>query len=259
MAGRLSRDDIVLGSLARFLYAEGLEASLDTPVVEAFAALGLRELSPPTKGTYRSVLRRLGQSERPQSAPGYRGSSAGRPYDENERRELLSMAQSQPKPWRRHSALAVLSLSLGAGLRSGELASVRGGDVTTGNCGVLVATAGRIVPVKGVYAGVLARLARTAGEEGHVFHPEPADRSYPNFVYDFCANLRRSPGTALLTVRRCRSSFVADRLGEAMSLSDLLSVTGIAEVESLIRYTRVLPGAPESKAALRRRLRPEAR
>jgi hypothetical protein len=67
--------------------------------------------------------------------------------------------------------------------------------------------------VIGEAAVVLRRLSRGAGDE-HLFHPEEADRS--------CTRL-----------------------------SELLRVTGILEVESLLYYSRRVESAPQSKAALR--------
>ena len=52
-----------------------------------------------------------------------------------------------------------------------------------------------------------------------------------------------------------RSSFICDHLAAGTPLRELLYMAGIAEVESLLRYARHVPGAPSSKAELRKRLR----
>jgi integrase len=248
----MTRDEKVAGSFTRFVEGHGLDPVLDVRLVEAYTALGLPGRSAPTKGTYRSVLRKLG-ADRPRPAPGYVGSVAGRPYSSAERRELYSMASSQPKQWRRHSALAMIALGLGAGLRAGEISSLRGADVLDGS----VAVAGRVVVVRPPYAEPLAELATAVGSGGFVFHPEPAVRSYHNFVNDFLANLDRSRSCPPLSVRRLRASYISELFADGVPLSEILELTGIKEVESLIRYTRVLPGLPQSKAGLRARLRAE--
>jgi hypothetical protein len=84
-----------------------------------------------------------------------------------------------------------------------------------------------------------------------LFHPEAADRSYPNFVNDFCRQLEADPGAPRLSVSRARASFICDHLGAGTALAVVLEMTGLAEVESLLRYCRHVETAPQSKAALR--------
>ena len=104
--------------------------------------------------------------------------------------------------------------------------------------------------VSAPYGELLAQVTRDAPGD-HLFHPQEAERSYPNFVNDFCRYLVRDPGEATLSANRCRASFICDHLGEGTDLSVLLEMAGIKEVESLLRYARLVPGAPQSKAALR--------
>ena len=84
--------------------------------------------------------------------------------------------------------------------------------------------------------------------------PQDAERSYPNFVNDFCRCLVRDPGATKLSVDRSRSSFICDHLATGTPLSVLLEMSGIKEVESLLRYSRHVDEAPHSKAALRHQL-----
>jgi hypothetical protein len=106
------------------------------------------------------------------------------------------------------------------------------------------------------YAELLAQVARdTPGE--HLFHPQEADRSYPNFVNDFCRQLVADPAAVKLSANRCRSSFICDHLAAGTPLSVLLEMSGIKEVESLLRYAVHVKDAPHSKAALRRQLATE--
>jgi integrase len=167
------------------------------------------------------------------------------------------VAASQRAPGRRASALALLALGFGAGLRPGELAEVTGDDVRArgGRVSVRVG-ATRSVPVEGPYAKILAQQAGQAGP-GYVFCPGGADRSYYNFVNNFCYHLEADPGAPRLCVGRARSSFICDHLAAGTPLGQLLYISGICEVESLLRYARHVPGAPGSKAELRKRLRSE--
>jgi integrase len=258
---KVKRERCVLQGLERFCHLEGLGSPslFAGEVTEAFVAHGLDDRAPSTKGTYRSVLRELAGLPRPGRAPGYRGSMAAPPYSPSERTELSFVARAQRKTWRRHSALVLLALGIGAGLRTSEIVAVTGDDVVCSRRAVLVRVGGtqaREVPVRGSEAGVLRALASGAGSS-YLFHPEQADRRAANFVNDFCAGLTADPAAARLSVGRCRSSYICGHLAGGTELSVLLGLTGIREVESLWRYAAHVEGAPASKAALRQMLRAE--
>jgi len=257
--GSTHRPGYVLAVLGRFGSAQGWGQSppLCVPVVEAFVVAGLAGRAASTKGTYRSVLRSLGGPARPVAATPFCASPARAPYSPQERAELLALAASQRQAWRRRSALALWALGIGAGLRAGELVAASGDDVVIGQSGVAVRVgmgAGRVVPVRGAYAPALATLAKDAGT-GYLFCPGGADRAYKNFVNNFCYTLEADPAGPRFSSGRARSSFICDHLAAGTPLWELLYISGICEVESLLRYARHVPGAPGSKAELRRRLR----
>jgi integrase len=247
----------VLASLSGFYAEAGMdEPPLVAPVIEAYCVLAEPCWRSSTRGTYRSVLRRLSGDPAPRLATPFPGARAKAPYSAVERAELWSMAHGQRSPWRVHSMLALVCLCLGAGLRAREVVAACGDDVARSRAGITLEVGGelpRVVPVGREWAGELRRLAAVVGG-GPLFHPEEADRSYPNFVNDFCRQLVGDPAAPRLSVARARSSFVCDHLRDGTPLSELLAMTGIAEVESLLYYSRQVPGAPQSKAALRARL-----
>ncbi len=255
-----SRTDCVVARLEGFLVQQGLERDLRAPwAIEAFLAVGLLGRAPSTKGTYRSVLR---QSNRDASAPAlaYSGSRAPAPYAEDERAELFSIARAQRLLWRRHSALSLLTLSIGAGLRAAEIIATTGRDVslsTDRSNTVRLMVKGqrpRTITVLTPYAALLVDLASLVRDD-FLFRPGPADRSYPNFISDFGAHLVRDPSSLRCSVARGRSSFICDRLALDTPLDVLCKEVGITEVESLLRYARHVPHGPQSKAGLRKRLR----
>ena len=243
--------------LACFCADQGLGGDLSpgAELLEAFCRLGLAGRASSTKGTYRSVLRSLGGPGRPVPAMPFSGSAAKTPYSAQERAELLSVAASQRSGQRRSSALAFLALGIGAGLRAGELAAVIGDDISARRGGVSVQVgARRAVPVRGPYAKILTQQAKAAGPS-YLFCPGEADRSYQNFVNDFCYGLVADPAAPRFSSGRARSSFICDHLAAGTPLRLLLYIAGILEVESLLRYARHVAGAPSSKAELRDRLR----
>jgi len=255
---RATRERSVLAGLQGFCHDQGLGSALAREVIEAYLCQGLRGRAPSTKGTYYSVLRRLAQITDPKSAPRFAGSTAPPPYDAPERAQLYGVAASQRRCWRRYSATMLLALGIGAGLRAGELVAAKGRDVVIDETGVSLRVRGarrRLVSVAGHEATLLGELV--GRKNAYLFHPEEADRSYPNFVNDFCRQLVTSPDAAKFSAPRARSSYLCDQLASGTPLSTLLCAAGLVEVESLLRYARHVPGSPRSKAALRHQLASE--
>jgi len=258
-AGQHAVTATAMRGLSRFALARGIppgrEFLLDYDVIEAFCVAGLPGRAPSTRGTYRSALYRLAAPVH--GAPGQRatpfaGAGAPAPYSPAERAELAAIACAQRDPARRASALALVVFGIGAGLRPGELVTLRGSDVVRHGRRVAVHVSGpaaRVVPVTAGYAGCAGELACRAGRD-FVFRPGPADRGYKNFVTKFARALATDPAAARLTLGRCRSSFICGHLAAGTPVGELLAITGICQAESLARYARHVGGAPP-KAVLR--------
>ena len=169
-----------LRGLSRFARTRGVPAGreflLDYDVIEAFCVAGLARRACSTRGTYRSALYRLAapvHGEPRQRGTPFAGATPPAPYSPAERAELAAVAAAQRDPASRRSALALVVFGIGAGLRPGELAALRGSDVTRHGRQVLVqvgGTAARVVPVTLRYAGRADALARGAGT-GYLFRP----------------------------------------------------------------------------------------
>lgn len=250
------RERSVESRFSGFVATQGLGSPcVRHELIEAFCVQGLADATSATKGTYRSVLRRRAGAVLPVGRPRYRGAPAKAPYSPAERAELVSIARLQPKAWRGEAALMVLALGIGAGLRAGEIAAARTGDVDVGACHVAVHVGGpraRRVVVASPFDAIVA--ATGSDQDAHLFHPGHAERSYHNFVNDVCHTLVKDPGAPHLSLARCRASYVCDRLAQGVTLAEILSATGIGCVESLLRYAVHVEGAPETKAQLRRAL-----
>jgi integrase len=147
--------------------------------------------------------------------------------------------------------VALLALGIGAGLRPGELVAAKGDDVSLKRAAVSIRVGeGRVVPVTGIWARLLAGLATRAGC-GHLFWPTSADRSYKNFINDFCYGIVADPAAVKMSSLRARSSYICDHLAVGTPLRHLMYLSGIEQVESFLRYVCYVPGAPKTKAQLR--------
>jgi len=263
-AGRVTGP--ALRGLSRFADARGVPASweflLDYDVIEAFCVAGLAGRAPATRGTYRSALYRLAEARHGppgQRATPFPGATAPAPYSPGERAELAAIAAAQRDAAKRTSALALVVFGIGAGLRPGELVTLRGVDVIRHGRQVTVHVSGpaaRAVPVTADYADRAWGLARRAGS-GHVFRPGPADRGYKNFVTNFALGLAADPAAPRVSLRRARAAFICGHLAAGTPVEALLAITGIAEAGSLARYARHVAGISSSKGALRARGRAE--
>jgi integrase len=257
----------VLAGLAGFAARRGISPApgclLDWDVIEAFCVAGLARRASSTRGTYRSVLYQLAvpvHGKPACRATPFAGARAPAPYSPAGRADLATIARAQRGPAKRASALALVVFGIGAGLRPGELAGLRGCHVTRRGQVVVEVTAGpapRTVPVAARYAGRALDLAREAGA-GFVFRPGPADRAGKNFASIFARRLARDPSAPALSASRCRASFICDHLAAGTPLPALLAIAGIAEAESLARYAAHVPGVSSSKAALRARWHAES-
>jgi len=251
----------VLRSLGAFGAGRGLPDSaaclLDYDVIEAFCAAGLPGRAASTRGTYRSVLYALaGEVAGPPSgrAAPFAGAKAPPPYSAGERAELISAAGAQRAPAKRASALAMVCCGIGAGLRPGELAALRGTDIVRDGGTVAARVTGpvpRTVPIAGRHGPLAAELGRQAGD-GLVFRPGSAGRACKNFVCGFTGRLAADPAAPRLSMGRCRATFICDHLAAGTELGELLAICGVREAESLARYARHVDGAP-SRAVLRAR------
>ncbi len=255
------RDASVLGRFGDFCAREGLgptrRALANHEVIEAFLAHGCRGLAPHSRGTYRSTLRRLGQTR---DAGEFCASPAPPPYDTAEVATLWSTVRHQQSDLRIANATVLLCATLGAGLRPKELAHLRGGDVTRERGRIVVAVRGRyprLVPVLVPFADALYDIAQR--RRGYVFRPGARVRDTKNLVGEVCTRLVRDPDEPRLTSARARATFLCHHLARGTPLRELTTLAGLRDVESLLRYARHVRGAPSSKAALRARAREESR
>jgi integrase len=243
--------------LRRFAEGRGIEdpsAMSDPDLIEAFVTTGLPGARPSTRGTYRSVLTwEPDRTGRPRVATPFQAADAVAPYSIAERATFVAVARAQRSPVKATSALAMVAFGIGAGTRPRELVALRGGDVVTRKGHVTVGVAGRVVPITTPWAEIAVELGAFAAD-GFVFRPGSADRTQKNFVADLADRLVADPEVPRLVVSRCRSSFFCDHLAAGTPLAELCVIAGIGEVGSLLRYARLVPGAPCSKGELRARV-----
>ena len=272
MAAReLPRARSVLAGLARFAAGQGIAASpewlLDFDVVEAFCVRGcagraschLRHLpvGAVSAGRVRCTACRGGGRRRSRAPRRRRRTQLA------ERAELAAVAAAQRDPARRASALAMVVFGIGAGLRPGELAALRGTGVARAGGQVIVHVTGgpapRTVPVHRALRGPGAGAGPCGARASSCSVPVRRTAAIRT------SSMSSPRGWPLTRPRRgCRRAGA----GPASSATTwpppprcrcCWRSAGSPRPESLARYARHVPGMNASKAALRARWRCGAR
>ncbi len=246
------RDASVLRRFEEFCALEGLRvdpALGDGEVVEAFLSISCSRLRAHSLGTYRSTRRRRGHA--PRTAREFPAARAPAPYSERDLAALWSRARHQASERRIANATVLLVALVGAGLRPRELAHLRGSDVlrSKGHVLVRVVADGRLVPLEDPDASVLIGMSRERRD--YLFRPGATVRDTKNLVGEIAGSLTGDPDEVTLSSGRCRSTFLCAHLANATPLRELCALAGLHDVESLLRYARHVPSAPQSKAQLR--------
>jgi integrase len=255
MVALSQRDRSVMARFVSFCAREGVgspsEAVRDQAVVASFLVTGCKGLAPHSLGTYRSVLSRVAGCDY-RLVFEFEASPAPRPYTSKEVGALWSMAQNQSSSLRVERAEVLLATMLGAGLRPGELAKALCSDVLALGDRTLIVVGGssdRSIWVRSPYDKELARLSDETSR--HLFRPGAKVRDAKNLIGEVCATLVRDPDEVSLLARRARATFICGLLNLRTPLRQLCAIAGLKDVESLLRYSRHVEGAPRTKASLR--------
>lgn len=136
------------------------------------------------QGTTRSLLRVVGQAahrhyDMPRERPQYGTDKKSAPHSPEEVTRLRHWADGEATVQRRQQANLILSLTLGAGLRPGEVATLTASDVETDDLGTVLYPSGyrgagpRFVPVDHEWAQPIREaVERAKGPDSWLFRPE---------------------------------------------------------------------------------------
>jgi hypothetical protein len=224
------RTATVLSALAAWCLGEGLpldvEVLLDPDTVERFVSVGLR--NDQNRGTYRSVLRRIGPrlTKRapwePRPEPVCRRQVTV-PYSLAELAGLWRDAQRQSTSALRRSALALVALGAGAGLDGRWVTRVAPEDVTT--AGIAVGEpAARVVPVVAEFADSVDELAWSCPAGEFLVGGRSLSRNRASYL---AARLELAADTPRLNCSRLRSTWLVGHLDRGTRLPELVAMAGL--------------------------------
>ena len=227
-------------------------------------------LSERAKGVRRSLLYRLGRELNPNwpfddrtTKYGYKAPDA--PYTELEQNFLTQWAQGLSTDYQRAGATLTLALGLGAGLRAGEMARLRGRDVTVhaDGCVTITAhgyrdTAPRKVPVLAEWEQIVRDAAGAAGTNGLVLWPNRAHATTES-VAAIVSRIGK-PHAVALDTRRLRTTWIVGHMHRFVPEPVICQAAGLTDLQHFAKWheTARIP-AERARALLRRSPYPELR
>ncbi|MBX3285342.1 MAG: hypothetical protein KF703_08380 [Actinobacteria bacterium] len=245
-----------VAQLLVFCETEGLPLTADVVfsprVVEHFIAVGCAHLSSGTRANYRSQLRTIGEGALgPEACPNrtvaIRASDPSAPYSRAEEASLISWANGQPTAFKRHNAKVLLSLGLGAGLSSMDIAALVGTDVEVTSHGVTIEVSGpnaRTVPVLRRWEEQVADTAQLCGDRP--MFRSARERVNRKDISRFIEGCRESDAPRL-SVQRLRITWIVGHLTAGTPVRALLPAAGV-EAKQLARYYPFVPAPTVDQA-----------
>ena len=228
-------------SLGRELTHENV---FDPEVIEY--AINRSMVSSRVKGVRRSILVRLGRELNPtwpfadtRVHYGYEAPDA--PYSDDEMLLLRQWAAGQSTEYQRRSATVLLALGVGAGLRIGEMASLRASDIAQTRDGIVTVTAAgyrgsgpREVPVRAEWEGDLLRGVSGLASNDFALFSQRASATAESVA----AILTRigKPSRVHLDTRRLRTTWIVTLMHEYVPEAVIAPAAGLASLQHFKKW-----------------------
>nr|WP_300150065.1 hypothetical protein [Propionicimonas sp.] len=213
-----------------------IESILHPGVIAEFIDSGLG-YSPKVSQMWASKLNSLARRLNPQFPAGpvfspHLAAWRPDPYTEAEIGRVLDWADGQRTAKRRGDASRLIAATLGAGLRTRELADLRCYDVGVDDVGALVTvrhTPRRVVPVLARFeAPLVAMAAEWMDPVKHVFVPRATVRKSKT-VADFLKDCNKDCGTQIDT-QRARATWIVGHIQAGVPIAAITQAAGLTDL-----------------------------
>lgn len=233
--------------LADFVSMTGREVTVESAFTEATvnAFVDQSGYSTHVQGTTRSLLRVVGQAvhrhyDTPRERPQYGTDKKSAPYSPEEVTRLRHWAEGEATVQRRQQSNLLLALTLGAGLRSGEVATLTAVGVETDETGTVVYPSGyrgagpRFVPVDHEWADVIREaVERSVSGESWLFRPERTTEG-AGTVALFTKRSQR-PSLAV-DMSRARTTWIVTQVRRGVPESAVIEAAGLKDLQHYRRF-----------------------
>lgn len=222
-----------------------VEAVFTDDMVSAFSHNELASDTTHVRGSSRAVLRKVGLAnnpdfDAPRLRPEYGSDSGSAPYTESEISALRVWANGERTEERRRQAHLLLALTLGAGLRSCEVAGLTASDVSQDSLGLTLLASGyrgaaeRVVPVEHEWANTIAEaVEHAAGEGSWLFRPRRTTAGHGT-VATFTK--RSFHPTEAVDVARARTTWVVNQVRKGVPETAVLQAAGLHDLQHYRRF-----------------------
>lgn len=249
--------------LCNFVLLTGRELSVEAvfteDMVSAFTHNELASDATHVRGSSRAVLRTVGLANNPnfdaaRLRPEYGSDSGSAPYSGSEVTSLRVWASGERTEERRQQAHLLLALTLGAGLRSCDVAGLTASDVSQDNLGLTLVVSGyqgageRVVPVEYEWADTISEaVEHAAGDNSWLFRPRRTTAGHGT-VATFT---KRSfhPQDAV-DVALARTTWVVNQVRKGVPETAVLKAAGLSDLQHYRRFIFAPDHSEESVRAL---------
>jgi integrase len=234
-----------------FVVGADLDATIifNRELIEHYVRENRPDLAEGTRRNDRSRLFRVAEAVNPEANPRnpmpLNERNLDTPYDEDEHHALKYWAAGQSTPYMRQAAAVLLALGIGAGLSSGEIATLRRASVTVGPDRVVTIEVtgedkSRMVPVTARYERSLAKAIENIPGEDFVFLPNRT-RTGNEVVSAWVARSLTPTGTPVVRVRRMRNTWLVGHMANRVDVLTLMEAAGLQSLESVSRLAAFVP------------------
>lgn len=244
-----------VAKLATWARGEGIALDavtlLSERVIEEWARRSIADGEPASSiATYRSHLRRVAAAVTPAAGSptaAIRRTDGAEPYTPEDDLALRRAVTGQRTAVYRYTGCLLYGLSRGAGLSSGDLRSLRVGDVLDTHDGISVDVAGRRVWVLAEFCDIVRTgLSVDRGHEWLLAGRKGQKRNIGEYIDRFAV----PAGTPRLNLPRCRATWVLDHVNRGTPVTvirDALGVDGLHSVERVLKHADSVEDATRAR------------
>lgn len=255
----------VVARLAAWVYVQYGAVTRETVfhhniIMDYFESNAAKHLTKRAAGAQRSLLFRIGAELNPEWSRevtwGMTYEPALEPYSDSDIERFFAWARSQPTKKREAGCILLLALTLGAGLRAGEVARLRGHDIVIDQQGVIVRPHGyrgaahRNVPVHVAFQQyVIDAYNELPSADDYLFRPGRSSEE-TTLVSSYIRRVTRESDKHYPDTRRLRNTWIVRMITSGVPTDVICGAAGLNNLNQFDRWVVEAGRARESQYRL---------